>query len=132
MSLHDRRNTSPNPKNEPKAEPPLQVLLRRLTELRELINKLPVPARQQRQLTYGEAIGWFTANRPGENAATRGAILRASLPGDRVGITLAFLDDAGQMLCDSQGRPCASQLTVDELDEELADAFGDTPLLIIN
>lgn len=103
----------------------------RLDMSRKLIGRLVVRA-HRRRLSYEDAIGWFVANRPEDDADAQGAILRVSLPGDRVEITLMFVDHTGELRCDAKGRPYACRLTVDGLDEELADAFGDTPLLIIN
>ncbi|MGH3614759.1 MAG: hypothetical protein ACRDRK_19645 [Pseudonocardia sp.] len=132
MSRSDRRDTPAETVSPPKTDPRIQRLVQRLAAVRSLVRGISLPPHPHRRLGYAEAIAWFVAHRPQENTATQGAILRT--PGSRGGteITLMFLDSAGELVCAQDGTPCATRFLVDELDEELTDAFGGTPLLIVS
>jgi hypothetical protein len=85
-----------------------------------------------RRLGYEEVIGWFVDHRPAEGPAGRGAVLRKELPDGRTQVVLTFLGADGEFAPGPDGRPVLHRVLVDELDEELAEAFGDGELIIIN
>jgi hypothetical protein len=102
----------------------LPVLLR-------VIGRL-IPGPPQRRLSYEDAIGWFVEHRPPRHAAARGAILRSPLPDGGTEIVQIFLDDRHQLVCGPNGTPHGRRFVVNELGEELTEAFGGTRLLIVN
>ncbi|MEW9552366.1 hypothetical protein [Nonomuraea sp. NPDC050783] len=132
MSRRDKRDAPAEPDSPERADPRTRKLIQRLTAVRDLVHGISLPPHPDRRLGYAEAIGWFVAHRPPGNAAARGGILRTPRPQGGTEVTLMFLDSAGELVCAPDGTPCATRLLVDEFDEELTDAFGDTPLLIIN
>jgi hypothetical protein len=114
------------------ADPRAQAVLRSLADLRDFIGGISLPQHRQRRLGYAEAIGWLVTNRPAGSVAARSAVLRAPRPRGGIEITLVYLDASGAVISDKDERPFARKFIVDELDEELDDAFGGTSLLIVS
>jgi hypothetical protein len=132
MSRHDRRDTPTETVSPPRTDPRIQRLVQRLAAFQGLVRGISLPPHPHRSLGYAEAIAWFVAHRPQGNTASQGGILRTPRPQGGTEITLMFLDSAGELVCAADGTPCATRFLVDELDDELTDAFGGTPLLIVN
>ncbi|MET8760674.1 hypothetical protein [Lentzea sp. NPDC004782] len=131
MSRSDRRDTPAETVSPPKTDPRIQRLVQRLAAFQSLLRG-SLPPHPHRRLGYAEAIAWFVAHRPQGNTASQGAILRTPRSQGGTEITLMFLSSAGELVCTEDGTPCATKFFVDELDEELTDAFGGTPLLIVS
>jgi hypothetical protein len=88
------------------------------------------PTASQRRLGYEDAIGWFVDNRP-ENTARRGALLRTEMPDGRTEIVQVFLDADNQMVQAADGGLLGRRIVVYELDDELAETFGNARLVIV-
>lgn len=86
----------------------------------------------QRQLRYEDAIGWFVDQRPRGGAATRGAILRVRRRDGRIEVIQIFLNANGQPLANPRGGAYGRRLIVENMDDELIEAFGGTGLLIVD
>jgi hypothetical protein len=114
--------------------PPNEFARQALADLTEAIQGLVsalTPATESRVLTYDDAIGWFVDHRP-PAATAAGAILRSPAPGGRTEIMQVFLTDDHQIAANSKNVPYGRRFVVDRIDQELADSFGDTALLIVN
>jgi hypothetical protein len=109
----------------------LHMARQRIDDLRELISQISVPPHRQRTMSYAEAIRWLVANRPADENASQAAVLRIPRRDGGIEITFVYLSAAGDVTSDQDGRPHGRTFIVDEIDEELADAFGDTPLLVV-
>jgi hypothetical protein len=114
------------------SDPRVEALLRSLADLRDFIGGISLPQHRQRRLGYAEAIGWLVTNRPAGGVAARSAVLRAPRSRGGIEITLVYLDAAGAVISGQDDKPLARKFIVDELDEELDDAFGGTSLLIVS
>lgn len=103
----------------------------RLSSLLRMVSRL-APGPPQRRLSYADAIGWFVDHRPPGPAAAQGAIIRTDLPDGGTEVVQVFLDARQQLACAASGTPYGRRLVVSALDQELAEAFGETRLLIVN
>jgi len=69
-------------------------------------------------LTFGDVVGYFTDERPGDPRITSGALLSV------------FLDDADRVCRDPSGTPYGRRVVARRLDDELTDYLGGGALLI--
>jgi hypothetical protein len=127
MSPRKKQERLPGPEDAPGT----QALRRRLGDLREFLSSIPLPP-TRRCLTYEDVIGWLVDNRPDDDAACQAGVLRAPSDDGRIEVTLVYLNRAGEVVIDKRGKPCGRKLIVDELDNELAGAFGKDSLIIVN
>jgi hypothetical protein len=123
---------NPVKKNAPSINSRLHTARQRVDDLRALVGQIAVPPQRQRTMGYAEAIRWLVANRPADENASRAAVLRAPRRDGAIEISFIYLNAKGGIASGQDGRPYGRTFIVDEIDEELADAFGDTPLLIVS
>jgi hypothetical protein len=127
------RKTQRQPGQQP-AGPPVDAARQALGQLTDAMKALlaaMTPAAGDRVLTYEHALGWFVENRP-PVPAVGGAILRSPEPDGRTEIVQVFLVEHQQIAVDRKGVPYGRRFVVDRIDDELADAFDNTALLIVN
>jgi len=80
-------------------------------------------------LTFGDVVGYFTDERPGDPRITSGALLSAEHPKGRQ-VFQVFLDDADRVCSDPSGTPYGRRVVARRLDDELTDYLGGGALLI--
>ena len=80
-------------------------------------------------LTFGDVVGYFTDERPGDPRITSGALLWAEHPKGRQ-VFQVFLDDADRVCSDPSGTPYGRRVIARRLDDELTDYLGGGALLI--
>ena len=80
-------------------------------------------------LTFGDVVGYFTDERPGDPRITSGALLSAEHPKGRQ-VFQVFLDDADRVCRDPSGTPYGRRVVARRLDDELTDYLGGGALLI--
>lgn len=80
-------------------------------------------------LTFGDVVGYFTDEHPGDPRITSGALLAAEHPKGRQ-VFQVFLDDADQVCSDASGTPYGRRVIARRLDDELTDYLGGGALLI--
>ena len=80
-------------------------------------------------LTFGDVVGYFTDERPGDPRITSGALLSAEHPKGRQ-VFQVFLDDADRVCSDPSGTPYGRRVIARRLDDELTDYLGGGALLI--
>ena len=80
-------------------------------------------------LTFGDVVGYFTDERPGDPRITSGALLSAEHPKGRQ-VFQVFLDDADRVCRDPSGTPYGRRVIARRLDDELTDYLGGGALLI--
>jgi len=80
-------------------------------------------------LTFGDVVGYFTDEHPGDPRITSGALLSAGHPKGRQ-VFQVFLDDADRVCGDPSGRPYGRRVIARRLDDELTDYLGGGALLI--
>lgn len=95
----------------------------RLFKKSEPISVVPI-------MTYDEAFKYFVQERPKNPEIKKGAISRKKHPEGYL-LAWAFLDQDEELVLDENRNPYGRQLIVQELDEELAETFGDTDLIIV-
>ena len=82
-------------------------------------------------ITYSEAIHYFVDQRQNhpELFAKGAMLLKKTSPGYT--FTQVFLNEKNELVCHPDGRPYGRKLIVNQLDQELLQAFGQKPLVIV-
>jgi len=118
-------------RNRPLADPGyVQDVLAQLTAVFD--QALDLPRRRSQAvdtLTFGDVVGYFTAERPDDPRIKAGALLSAGHPRGRV-VFQVFLDDADRVCGDASGTPYGRRVIAGRLDDELNDYLGGGDLLI--
>jgi hypothetical protein len=104
-------------------------LLGQLSAIIGLFVQLPEQIGQV--LTYDDVFAWFVSARPAGETARRGAVLRSIRGSRRIEIVQIFLDAHNEPLRTPRGDVVGRRLVVTELDEELAETFGNDDLVIV-
>ena len=104
-----------------------------LAQLAGVFDQAPDPPRPRSQtvetLTFGDVVGYFTDEHPGDPRITSGALLSAEHPKGHQ-VFQVFLDDADQVCSDPSGTPYGRRVIARRLDDELTDYFGGGALLV--
>lgn len=95
-----------------------------------LLQGLELEPKVVEKMTYEEAIGFFIDQRPGNEDAKRGVILRETNPQGCLFIQ-AFLDGENNVLKKRNGVPYGRKLVVKEFDAELAERFSDKDMILV-
>lgn len=82
------------------------------------------------ELSYEDAIGYFAGSRPQGVEAAKGVILRSASGSGSV-IFQAFLTSGNAIVTGSDGRPAGRRLYCKKIDGELAEAFGDGDMIVV-
>ena len=122
--LRDGREGPPGPAD-------LQVLERLVREARAAIETAFPSLTQVKRLTYEEAIGWFTRERPADARIAKGAIFRTRAEGAGWVVTQVYLDASLSLVLRPDGAPWGRRLDVAELDEELESLFDGEDLVVV-
>ncbi len=80
-------------------------------------------------LTFGDVVGYFTDERPGDPRIISGALLSADHPKGRE-VFQVFLDATDRVCSDPSGTPYGRRVIARRLDDELTDYLGGGALLI--
>ena len=91
---------------------------------------LPVGPEVVSNLTYSQALSYFSNHRPADPRVTKGAMLLQQHPQGQL-ISQLFLDKKNNLVCDSAGKPYGRRLVVRNLDAELQETFGGKDLVIV-
>jgi len=109
----------------------LELLQQLLREARAAIEGAFPSLVQLEQLTYEEAIGWFSRERPADSRVAKGAILRVKAESGGWLVTQVFLDASLSLVLRPDGAPWGRRLTVVALDEELESLFDGDDLVVV-
>lgn len=108
----------------------VQALLGQLTAVFDQGLALPRGRSQTVEvLTFGDVVGYFTGERPGDPRIKAGALLSAAHPEGRV-LFQVFLDSADRLCRDPSGTPYGRRVIARRIDDELAGYLGGGDLLI--
>lgn len=81
-------------------------------------------------MTYKSAIEYFVTNRPSSIAVKKAVMVKENHPQGYL-VSQVFLDEHGEIVCQSNGSAYGRKAIVQRFDEELADAFQGKDMLVI-
>jgi hypothetical protein len=96
------------------------------------IEQLLAPSEYIDVLTYTEALRYFKTHAPGHRKATQGIIMRKMTPRG-VHIIQVFLDAGDDVIprVNNERLPYGRRFFAGQLDQELTEAFADSPMILV-